>query len=323
MPNKKRVIVLGGTGMLGHMVVDVLRRSDTIDLAATYTYSSKQYIPESLQGVDWRPMHLPAADDNLELAQTLGIVGIKSYDYIINCIGQIKPRIKNEHMPHDIKEAIGLNVLLPAYLVRIIDYNENAKLISIATDCVYSGTKGDYIESDAPDVSDLYGLSKAMGEIVHDRHLILRTSIIGPELYNKYSLLEWFLKQSPNGAVKGFTNHYWNGITTCAFACIARGLIESGYNFNNDLKDGIKKLHITPSTQLSKHQLLFKFKALFGRNDLVITPHEAGSFCDRRLATINGVVNKKLWELSDWEDMPTLENLLTEMAIYMKTVYLK
>ena len=132
-------------------------------------------------------------------------------DVVINCIGLIK------QLPsaHDPISAIKINALLPHQLAQVCAAR-NARLIHISTDCVFSGSKGLYRESDTPDATDLYGRTKLMGEIDYGNALTLRTSIIGPELHSNSSLLDWFLSQT--GSVKGFTKAVFSGLPTVEMA---------------------------------------------------------------------------------------------------------
>ena len=88
----------------------------------------------------------------------------------------------------------------------------------IGTDAVFSGRAGPYAESSPADPTDLYGTTKFLGEVTSEHVMHLRTSIIGPELGSRRSLLEWFLGHEDGDTVPGFVNHQWNGITTLHLA---------------------------------------------------------------------------------------------------------
>ena len=165
---------------------------------------------------------------------------IKNGDVIINCIGTIKPRVDELG---DLN-AIIVNSLFPRLLSNYCESKE-IKLIHPTTDCVYTGLKGDYNENDNYDVSDVYGMSKALGE-THNCTTI-RTSIIGEESVNKRSLVEW-VKSEKGNSIFGFTNHYWNGLTCLQFAKVCDKIISE-----NIFWKGIRHIH---SNKVSKYELV-------------------------------------------------------------------
>ena len=139
-------------------------------------------------------------------------------DAVVNAIGIIKQR----NTAKDSIPSIEINSLFPHRLA-LICKNGNAKLIHLSTDCVFSGKKGNYREGDIADADDLYGKTKLLGEVSEEYCMTLRTSIIGPELHRKKSLLEWFLAQK--GMVKGFKRAIFSGFTTFELSRIIERLI--------------------------------------------------------------------------------------------------
>lgn len=139
-------------------------------------------------------------------------------DVVINCVGLVKQSIDiNSHL-----KVISINSLLPhrlAMYCRAID----ARLIHISTDCVFTGVKGGYLETDFPDAGDLYGRSKLLGEVDYPHALTLRTSIIGHELLGYKSLISWFLRQE--GSVEGFTRAIFSGLPTVELATLVRDVV--------------------------------------------------------------------------------------------------
>lgn len=208
-------------------------------------------------------------------------------DNIVNCIGVIKPYCD------DIERAIKVNALFPHQLP--------AGTIQIATDCVYSGDKGNYVETDLHDATDVYGKTKSLGEAPHLKNL--RCSIIGPEEKNHISLLDWFLSQDK---ANGFTNHKWNGITTLAFSKIVQGVIK-----NNIELPSLQ--HIVPADVVTKAELLRIIARAYGKNT-PITDAQADVVIDRTLSTNNPDLNKLLWESAGYDHIPTIEELVIEMA---------
>src|SRR6188768_1202155 len=190
----KRVIVLGATGMLGSMVCSYLKRNSDFEVVGTTrgTFDARKFVAGETQKEELRA------------------------DTIINCIGVIKPFCKDTDR-QGVIHAIEVNALFPHRLAAEAK-RVGARVIQIATDCVYSGAKGDYIETDAHDALDVYGKSKSLGEVFDGSLLNIRCSIIGPELKSKSSLLEWCLSNRDGATLSGFAHHRWNGVTTLQFA---------------------------------------------------------------------------------------------------------
>jgi len=164
----------------------------------------------------------------------------KRPDVVINCIG-ILVKESNENPDR----AIYVNSYFP-HLLEKWGRELNFKLIHLSTDCVFSGKKGNYLENDLPDASDFYGRSKALGEIINDKDLTFRTSIIGPELkINGTGLFHWFLTQKD--FIYGYCNVFWTGITTLELAKAIDKAIE---------QDLISLYHLVPNQKISKYQLL-------------------------------------------------------------------
>ena len=140
-------------------------------------------------------------------------------DIIINCVGVVK-QLKSAYDP---LVSLPLNSILPHRLARFAQV-AGARLVHISTDCVFTGSKGDYREDDVPDAVDLYGRSKLLGEVDYPNAITLRTSIIGPELRsNPTGLVGWFLTQS--GKVRGFKRAVFSGFPTVTLARIIRDTI--------------------------------------------------------------------------------------------------
>ena len=139
-------------------------------------------------------------------------------DVIVNCIGLTKHKAGAE----DPLSAIPINTLLPHRLAKICS-SLGSRLVHISTDCVFSGEKGSYTESDFSDARDVYGKSKALGEIDSPNAITLRTSIIGHELNSAYGLLEWFLSQDVK--CRGFRCAIFSGLPTIVLAKIIRDVV--------------------------------------------------------------------------------------------------
>ena len=126
--------------------------------------------------------------------------------------------------PAGVERAIRINALFPHQLARAA-HRHGVRLIQIATDCVFSGSRGKYTEADDHDALDVYGKTKSLGELHVPGALNIRCSIIGPEGKGRTSLMEWFLAQPAGSTVNGFTHHLWNGVTTLQFARLCERII--------------------------------------------------------------------------------------------------
>ena len=197
-----RIAVLGSTGMLGNAVV---RHFLNTEHEVITTYRGDR---DELCSGDEKYYYDPTVD------------GAKlpfNCDYVINCIGVIKPFIDANK-----QHSIYLNSMFPRELA---DYCEktNTKLIHITTDCVFSGKEGNYSESSVHDCLDFYGKTKSLGE--PENCMVIRTSIIGEEIHKDASLIAW-VKSMKGSEVNGFTNHLWNGVTTNQYAEICEQIID-------------------------------------------------------------------------------------------------
>jgi dTDP-4-dehydrorhamnose reductase len=193
--------------MLGHMVVRTLAESDALDVAAAVR-SATFIAPPGVR--TWTGVDATHGDALLGLMQTC------RPDVVVNCVGLVKQRAQAT----DPLIALPVNSLLPHRLARL-SMLIGARLIHFSTDCVFSGERGRYGESDVPDARDLYGRSKLLGEVNDPHALTLRVSIVGPELGGgAQGLLAWFLAQ--RGAVQGFRNAVFSGLTTLELACALR-----------------------------------------------------------------------------------------------------
>jgi dTDP-4-dehydrorhamnose reductase len=226
-------------------------------------------------------------------------------DYIINCIGKIKPEIDEADVLSK-EKAILINSLLPYQLAK---FQGNCSVIQIATDCVYSGMKGNYLEDDFHDATDVYGKTKSLGEVNNSNILNLRCSIIGKELASQKSLLEWVINQKPNSTINGFLNHNWNGVTTLAFAKVVEGLLQGDEKSFND-----RTYHLVPEDVVDKFSLVSTIAQNFNRHDLSINPIEAATAIDRTLRTSYGEVNAKLWSYGGYNQPPTIQHMIDEYA---------
>jgi dTDP-4-dehydrorhamnose reductase len=275
-----RVAVLGINGMLGSTVFKILRDTNV------------ERIGISRKELDARTAEV---DDIRKV--------IEGCDYIINCIGIIKPYIHDDN-DAEVERAITVNALFPHKLAQC-----GIKTIQIATDCVFDGNKGHYNETDKHNAPDVYGKTKSLGEVKDENFLNLRCSIIGLEKEHKKSLLEWFLSQFQYAEVNGFRNHIWNGISTVAFAKICKGILE-----NNVWFYGLQ--HIVPSNSMNKADILKTFANVFKREDIIIQDIDAEEAIDRTITTGNEQRNRTLWEMAGYGRIPDIKTLIEEIKEY-------
>lgn len=266
----KKILILGHYGMLGRAVYFYFSGNPNFELLT---------IP---QGVRWPSQEFKEALDNA--------------DWIINCIGAIPQRTPNK------ADLFSVNTELPIYLL-----STGKKVIHAATDCEYSGKieLGQYYNiEDYEDAYDDYGISKKLVTILAKHSYvpsfnIIRTSIIGLEEKTNFSLLNWAVTQFNNDAnISGFTNHYWNGITTLEWAKVAEALI------NMDLEEAA---FVQPTIEtLSKYDLLLMIKEVFTPNsETIISAVASEKFQNKSLAP-NAQVNSirdQLVELKEWYDL--------------------
>lgn len=297
-----RVLVLGGSGMLGSASVDWLARDKSLSVAATvrvrrYAERGRTLLPE----VEW---HLLDVEECLS-ADRFSI--LRNYDWVINAIGLNKQLINNDD-PAEIEQAIRVNALFPHWLARNIQ-GSGTRVLQVETDCVYSGKEGGYTEDAPHDPLDAYGKTKSLGEVKSSKVFHLRCSIVGPELKNHVSLLGWFLRQPLGAKVTGFSNHRWNGVTSLCFARICHGIIK------NDLK--LPQLHhVVPADQMTKAEMLEEFAREYNRKDIEIRRGETSLPIDRTLHTNNEALNRDIWQTAGFREPQSIPDMIKEMQAY-------
>ena len=246
----QHVLVIGSSGMLGNAVTRYF--SQDTEFVITGTVRSKESIalfPEQVRdnivwGVD--------VDD---FDTITNIIKQQDPDIVINCVGLVK-QLSDANDP---LVALPINSLFPHKLARCCaEYN--ARLIHMSTDCVFSGSKGGYLDDETPDAQDLYGLSKRLGEVDYPNAITLRTSIIGHELNGNRSLVDWFLSQK--GSVKGFSEAIFSGLPTVEIARIIKDYVIP----NKDLR-GVYHLSAEP---INKYDLLNLIANIYGHKTEII-----------------------------------------------------
>jgi len=187
-----------------------------------------------------------------------------------------------------------------------------ARLIQIATDCVYSGAKGGYLESDAHDPLDVYGKTKSLGEPFDGSMLNVRCSIIGPELKGTVSLLEWFLANPDGAELNGFAHHRWNGVTTLQFAQLCETIIAG--NAYEALLRVSHTHHFVPNDALDKFELLCEMQRAYGTKFRIRKVDNVGPPVDRTLASRFGVLRELVGQSSIAEALDELRRYVEARA---------
>jgi dTDP-4-dehydrorhamnose reductase len=279
-----RILVLGGAGMLGHKVYEVLSR----DFDAWATFRS---IGRPLQdiGLFDQTKVIDGVDACWLKTVQNAIQRVKPH-VTINCVGMIKQKVDSSNK----KAAIYLNALFPHLLAEVCRIN-GTRLIHISTDCVFSGKKGNYTEESVSDAEDLYGRTKFLGEIDYPEALTLRTSIIGHELFSSHSLVDWFLSNA-GGDIRGYTKAIYSGFPTVVFA---RELVRVVRDFPD-----LVGLYQISSDPISKHDLLGIVNERYGCKTR-IDPFD-GFLCDRSL-------NSERYRKQTGFSSPSWEEMVTEM----------
>jgi len=294
------VLILGGTGMLGSMLVDVFARSGRFAVGATArTGADTAGLVAQHPQVAWRALDAAQASE-AQLVQLL-----RGHDYAINAVGLIRQKM-DSHSSRSTRCAIEINARFP-HLLAAAAAQTQTTVLQIATDCVYSGRDGSYGESAAHDPSDAYGMSKSLGEVESPFVRHLRCSIIGPERHPGPSLLSWFLSRRQNETVSGYTNHLWNGVTSLHFARLCLAVAERRASLP-------PILHVTPADVVSKCDLLKLFAQAFGRMDVTIEARAAASAVDRILRSEDKDANAALWAAAGYSAPPTIASMVGELA---------
>jgi dTDP-4-dehydrorhamnose reductase len=295
-----KVVVLGASGMLGSMVLNYFSlNSDFRVIGTSRTHEIGKKLQSYLPNIECRLLDA----EQCHLEEIVNI--LDDANWIISAIGMIKPYIHDDNAT-EVERAVTVNALFPHLLAHAVEQS-GCRVLQIATDCVYSGSKGSYTEEDNHDPLDVYGKTKSLGEVFSNNVYHLRCSIIGPELKTHLSLMDWFLQQPRNIRVNGYTNHRWNGITTLHFAKICHGIIRQELDLPH-------VQHVIPAGTISKAELLQNIAREYRREDIVIIPTQTNVNLDRTLSTINDSLNRKLWEAAGYAEPPSLPLMLTELA---------
>jgi dTDP-4-dehydrorhamnose reductase len=238
----KKIVVLGANGMAGHIITTGLLGDPSYEV--TSVARTKSIInPSVLMDVS-------------DFSVLKNFIQDMKADVIINCVG-----ILNKTAEDNPDQAILINSYLPHFLESETK-DTKTKIIHISTDCVFSGEEGNYIETSSKNSKGYYAQSKALGEIVNEKDLTFRTSIIGPEINsNGIGLFHWFAQQE--GIINGFTNAYWTGVTTIELLNAIKFAIDENL---------VGLYHLVYEEKISKYNLLNQLNIIF-KKELSILPY--------------------------------------------------
>ncbi len=277
--------------MLGHQLVQSLRCRHEIHATLRSCFDAyrgiAEFLPDSVHyGVDVRDY--PAIKRVAESVRP---------DAVINAVGVVKQRDEATSI-----DGLEINALLPHRLA-VTCAEVGARLVQLSTDCVFSGRKGNYSETDIADPADIYGRSKLLGEVEAEGCVTLRTSIIGLELSTKKSLVEWFLAQ--HGPIRGFCKAIYSGFTTLEMARIIEHVLVRRPN-----KSGL--YHVS-SEPIDKYTLLTKLRNRLGRNTEILPDDEF--ICHRSL-------NSERFQAEFAYNPPSWDKMIDELADQVEERYL-
>jgi len=290
-----KVAIIGTQGMLGSAVCRYLSEKTYQILEINSSGKTKSSNPVT---------QFDISVDEIEKLEN----NLKGIDFVINCAGLIKHKI-DENSIESLNNLIRINSLFPIQLTNL-SHKLNFKVIQVATDCVYSGEKGNYSEGDNKDPVDYYGYSKVLGEHSDSKLITLRCSLVGRELNSKVEFLEWVLSHSKEKEITGFTDHFWNGLTTLHFAKIINGIIEG-----NTFKAGT--FHLVPSDSVSKFDLAKIILEYFERSDVKITQSQSIKAVNRILTTNYQEFNNDIWGNAGYNSPLTISEMVKEYALWV------
>jgi len=282
----KKILIFGASGMLGHMLIRVLSPHHHVVGTTSSKHDEKSPLARILSEENWVDQvdvrNLPTVEKTIREIEP---------DVVINCVGLTKQKMEAESSGN----AIQLNSLFPHQLAEIC-HKSNIRFIHFSTDCVFQGTSGIKRLSDTPNATDLYGLSKLLGEVSTWPCLTLRTSIVGRQLFGSESLFEWARSQRGK-VVNGYKNAIYTGLTTLQLSQIIKRLIE-------DFPE-LSGIHQVASSPISKFELISKLNNHLKLNLRIKL--ETEFYCDR---TLDGTEFNQLTNI----DIPSWDEMLTEFS---------
>jgi len=288
-----KVLIFGANGMLGHKLYERLKSKFEIIGTIRGGYESIERFSIFSRA---------SIIENIEVTNPTSVREIIKRarpDCIINAVGITKQR----GAASDVIATLAVNSLFPRQLAEIAK-ERGTRLISVSTDCVFDGTKGNYSEEDTPTARDLYGMSKLLGELNAGNTLTLRTSIIGRELESKRSLVEWFLSNS-GGQVNGFRQAVYSGLPTIVLADLIADII-------SDHRELTGLYHVS-GDRITKFDLLKLLNQHFDAGIDIVPDDEI--VLDRSLVSLR-FRSRTGFRPQPWPDM--IEQMAKDNAAYRK-----
>ncbi len=282
-----KVLVLGASGMLGNAVMRVMSESSALEVFGSVRANAVPAIyADRLANRIVTGCNVEDADAVVRL-----FAQIKP-DIVINCVGLVKQLAQ----VNDPLITLPINAMLPHRLANLCALN-GARLIHMSTDCVFSGSKGNYTEQDISDAEDLYGKSKFIGEVDYQHTITLRTSIIGHELNSAHGLIDWFLAQQ--GSCKGYRRVIFSGLPTIVLAQVIRDVVIP--------KQELFGIYHVAAEPISKYELLKLVAVVYGKT-IEITPDDT--------LIINRSLNSDRFFAATGYRVPTWQKMVETMHDY-------
>jgi dTDP-4-dehydrorhamnose reductase len=286
-----QIAILGSTGMLGAGLLDYF---NSVDIPVTeISRNSDGSYPNN------RHIQFDITRDSVSRL----IDDLASSSFLINASGIIKHKIIPNNL-ENLADAIKVNSVFPQELSEK-GIAKRVRIFQIATDCVYSGEQGNYSEADLHDPTDIYGVTKSLGEVKGQNVMTLRCSMIGLERVSSFEFLNWVIDQPRNQTIQGFENHLWNGLTTLHVAKILKGIIDTG-----GFLEGVH--HLVPKDFTSKLELIEIVASEFDRQDLVVVKSKGDKAVDRRLVTLNNDRNRDYWKWAGYTEPLGISEMIAE-----------
>jgi dTDP-4-dehydrorhamnose reductase len=242
-----KILVIGASGLIGSSCFSVLSEEEKWTVFGTLrSAEARRHFRPDLS------KRLIAGVDVLHHDVLTQVFNEVRPNVVINCVGLTKHHVQCE----DPLVSVPLNAILPHRLARM-SAMVNARLVHVSTDCVFTGARGGYLESDKPDSDDTYGRTKILGEVITALNAVtLRTSTIGHELQSSYGLLNWFLAQE--GKIKGFRKAIFSGLPSFEFARVIRDVVIPRGDLNG--------LYHVAADPIDKYSLLQMIAAQYGKS---------------------------------------------------------
>lgn len=281
-----KLLILGVSGLIGHKLLQEL--SVDHEVFGTLHKTKAQYNNLTL----FANSNIIEGVDVLNFEKLTGVLQAINPDVVLNCVGITKRKINRNNT----QEVIETNAVFPHKLANWAK-NHNKRVIHFSSDCVFNGKVGNYTEESLTTAEDLYGRTKALGEIQCSHTLTIRSSFIGQELFDKTELLDWVLTQDGK-QIKGFKNVLYSGVSTIFMAKVVNDII-SNYPQLSSL------YQLAPEVPISKYDLICIAKKVFGL-EIDIIPET--NYVHQ--PTLNGAKLKSAIRLK----IPSWEQMMEELA---------